>query len=339
LARIEPLLKALATATWRELHDLNAITANNFFLFCLLLSLQPASAVFLYVVFGLLLFFPLSADPMRKIPPDRLHLLPLTTRELIVVRITSVFLSPVIWLILGILLWGGDRFRGLSYELLILAVFANGATVLGERLLGGAPRLSLLRDIPELPGVLGGLVRKNLREMLHVLDTYAGLVLTAAGAYYRFSRPDPQPDALFGVTMLVVLSLSTYAQRLFALDAARGFTRYLLMPLRGWQILLAKDIAFLIVLAVLVGPLDPLPGLAAGLAVLAVGHEPSVMSPVPQPRWRFVAGASITHGVIQTVLMFGAGTAVSRFHALVLLPFAAIWAASLFYYGRRFDRR
>ncbi|HUQ92560.1 MAG TPA: hypothetical protein VM120_12855 [Bryobacteraceae bacterium] len=338
MARIAPILKALATVTWRELRSLNAVTANNFFLFTFaLFALQPPSAVFLQVILGLLLFFPLSADPMRKIPPDRLALLPLSGGELIRLRAMSIFLSPVIWLIAGVLIWGGSRFRGLSYQLLFLAVFANAATLLAERFLEEVPRLNLIRDIPQFPSSLGGLIRKNIREMLHVLDPYAGLVLTISGVVYRFAANHPEPEALFGITMLAVLSLSTYGQRLFALDSA--FTRYYLMPLKGWQVLLAKDIAFLVVLLVLVLPLAPLAGIAAGLAVLAVGHQPSVMLPSAQSRWRFVAGASITHGIVQTICMFGAGTLTYRSSPLILVPCAVLWVLSLFYFGWRFDRR
>ena len=52
-------------------------------------------------------------------------------------------------------------------------------------------------------------------------------------------------------------------------------TRYRLLPLRGWQILLAKDVAFLGVLLLLTLPLDARAGLAFGLAALAIGRYPS----------------------------------------------------------------
>jgi len=73
------------------------------------------------------------------------------------------------------------------------------------------------------------------------------------------------------MTVLVVVALSSYAQCLFGLDGAGGWSRYRLLPLRGWQILAAKDAAFLLVTAVLVAPLAPLAGMGAALVALAMG--------------------------------------------------------------------
>ena len=339
MARIGPLLRALGRVAWRELRALNSVSLNNFFLFCfLLMIMHPQSAMFQLSVVALLLFFPLSADPMKKIPPDRLALLPLLRSEIIRLRVLSIFLSPAVWLILGIAILAGARFRLLSLELLVVFFAANGLAFWGERFLGRAPRLSLLRHIPEFPGRTGGLIRKNLRELCYLLDPYAALVLCITGIIYRFAASDPQPDAIFGVTMLVVLAVSTCAQRLFALDWTHGRTRYRLMPLSGWRILLAKDLAYFLVVAPLVAPLAPWAGLAATFAVLAIGHQPSVMEPVQQARWRFVSGASLTHAIVQTVVMFGAGSTTFRYSILMLPVCIFLWLISLLCYGWWYDR-
>ena len=63
--------------------------------------------------------------------------------------------------------------------------------------------------------------------------------------------------------------------------------RYRMMPLRGWQILIAKDAAFLTIAVVLALPLS-IPGairLGAFIA-LAVGHRTSIESPRRRLRWR-----------------------------------------------------
>jgi hypothetical protein len=138
--------------------------------------------------------------------------------------------------------------------------------------------------------------------------------------------------------MLVVLALSTCGQRLFALDWMHGATRYRLMPLRGWRILLAKDIAYLVIAVPLVVPLAAWAGLAAVFAVLAVGHQPSVMEPVQQARWRFVTGASFTHSLVQTTIMFGAGALTFRTSILVLPACIALWLVSLAVFGWQYDR-
>lgn len=339
MARITPLLGALATIAWRDIQSVNSISSNNFFLFCfLLMVMQPASAAFLGVVAGLLIFFPLSADPMKKIPAERLPLLPLGHAESIGLRIAATFLSPAIWLILGILVFGGARFQVLSVQLLVLVIVLNAGAFFTERLLERAPRFRLLLYVPSFPGMTGGLMLKNLREMLHVLDPYAAVVLSIAGTAYRLFSPAPDADAVLMITLLIVLSLSTYAQQLFALDIERGLVRYRLMPLSGWRILLAKDVAFLVVLIPLVLPLAPLAGMAAGLAALAFGHQPSIMLAQPQARWRFVAGASLTHALLQTMLLFGMGTLTFRQSSLFVVLSAGLWVGSLFAFGWQYDR-
>ncbi|MBL8177467.1 MAG: hypothetical protein JNK48_22510 [Bryobacterales bacterium] len=338
MARILPLLRALALVEWRDVRSVNSISSNNFFLFCAILMLQPASVVFLGTVGGLLLFFPLCADPMKKIPADRLQLFPLSKGEQAVLRAAASFLSPAIWLILVILALGGTRFHLLSLQLLALVVAVNAGVLWVESALARAPRLRLQLYIPAFPGATGGLIRKNLREMCHVLDLYLAAVLCSAGAIYRLTAASPEPDAVFMITLLVVLALSTYAQQLFALDIERGLVRYRLMPLRGWRILLAKDAAFLIVATPLLLPLQPVAGLSAAFAALAFGHQTSVLHAHPQARWRFVAGVSLTHSILQTVLMFGLGTLAHRHSPAFLALSAALWLVSLALFGWRYDR-
>jgi hypothetical protein len=107
--------------------------------------------------------------------------------------------------------------------------------------------------------------------------------------------------------------------------------------LRGWQILVAKDAAFLIVAVPLTLPLSPLGGLAAALMVLAVGHEQSVQHFKPQVRWRFSTGASLGNGVVQVFTMSIAANGVVRTSPLLLLPCLTVYAFSLGWYGRRLE--
>jgi len=162
--------------------------------------------------------------------------------------------------------------------------------------------------------------------------------MAVAAAIYRFKSAIPVPDAMHGMTMLVALTLSSYAQQLFALDSEHGFERYRLSPLRGWQVLLAKDLAFLLILMVLVLPLASLAGLTAGLVLLALGHRPSVLVPERQLWWCFVARARGWSGVFQVVVMFVAGRVAFRSTSLVLIPCMALYLGSLVYYGELFER-
>ena len=105
------------------------------------------------------------------------------------------------------------------------------------------------------------------------------------------------------MTVLVVGAMSSYAQCLFGLDGEGGLSRYRLLPVRGWQLLLAKDAAFLAVVIPLTLPLAVLPGIGAALVALAVGHAPAVEHPRPQTRWRFSTGGALGNGVIQLVAL------------------------------------
>jgi hypothetical protein len=76
-------LRALSRAIRRDLGTFASIKVNNFFLFVALLiygalnsGLPPKSAYPFLLLLGLLLLFPLSSDPLSRIPPDRLALWP-----------------------------------------------------------------------------------------------------------------------------------------------------------------------------------------------------------------------------------------------------------------------
>src|SRR5205085_6372616 len=130
----------------------------------------------------------------------------------------------------------------------------------------------------------------------------------------------------------------TYAQCQFGLDWPEGWNRYRLYPLRGRHALLAKDAAFLLPALVLVAGLDPLGGLAAALAALAIGHHAAVYTPVPQKRWRFTGGTLFPTGLLQAMAMFGAGVGVHREPAIVLGGILAMYVLSVWFYGRVWDR-
>src|ERR1035441_9269252 len=132
------------------------------------------------------------------------------------------------------------------------------------------------RHVPQFPGPLNQLVRKNLREILSTLDFYTALILSGAVLAYRVFGPALPPEEFLAMTVLVVGAMSSYAQCLFGLDGEGGLSRYRLLPVRGWQLLLAKDAAFLTVVIALTLPLAVFPGIGAALVALAVGHAPAV---------------------------------------------------------------
>jgi hypothetical protein len=336
LAGLLAIIKALARAIRRDLRSYQSIGGNNFFLFAVLLLQQPASAEFFFVIFGFLMLFPLSSDPLAKIPPDRLALWPLSVRERLALRLLSIGLSPVTWIALAIFVAKRRFLTALFF--LATAIAIQSVTVLASQAAKRSPQWNVLRRMPAFPGFLGGLIRNNIRQMLTVLDTYIALVLSLSGFGYRLFSRKPDPSAFPILALLVALALSTYAQCLFGLDGKSGSTRYRLLPLRGWQVLLAKDIAYLAILFVLVLPLGLLPGLTAGFAALAIGHHAAVRIPLPQKRWRFTGGTLFPAGVFQIFAGTALGIAAQRNGMLYFAVALACFVASLFGYGLLWDR-
>ncbi len=333
MARSAAILKALATAYRRDWTALQSLTGNNFFLLTLLL-LQRAG-VFVYLIMGLIVLFPLSTDPLRKVPPSRLALWPLTRREHWLLRLASPWLNPVTWLLAAGAAWSAGRTVSLGLWTAVAAVCA-AAFALSH--LPAPGRTPMWRRVPGIPGPLDQLVRKNLREILSTLDFYCAAILSASVLAWRIFGPALPGEALMAMTVITVGALSSYAQCLFGLDGEGGLARYRLLPVRGWQLLLAKDIAFLLALLPLSLPLAPLAAIAGALMALAAGHAPAVHHPREQTRWRFSMGGALGNGIVQMIALAMAISTVFSMSILFFVPIAAIWAASLWWYGRELER-
>jgi hypothetical protein len=251
-----------------------------------------------------------------------------------VLRFASVALSPVLWITVVILL----RTARLSVSLSFLAI---GAAVQLVSVSGARCALvwNPLRRIPQFPGPLGGLIRNNLREFLTLLDPYLAIMLSVAGSAYLFLYRHPDPSAPPIISILIALALSTYTQSLFGLDLGSGMTRYRLLPLRGWQVLLAKDAAFLIVLILLILPFTIGTGLTFGLVALTLGHHSSVYLKIPQKQWRFAGGRLLPVGALQALGGVAAAFGELAYGAIVLVPVLALWALSVWFYGWRWERQ
>ncbi len=339
MARLAAILGALGRAVRRDLGTFGSLKTNNFFLFILLLvwaagvsHVEPHSSYPLLLLLFFVLLFPLSSDPLDKVPPSRLALWPLTQGERVTLRLMSLALSPVLWF--AILLMVFKRVRpGIALAFLTAVVVVQFVAVLARRIHTRNP----FRFVPPFPSRLGGLIRNNVRQMLTVLDMYIAILLSVGGCAYRFLAANPQPAAFPILALMVALAMSTYANGLFGLDlASSATTRYRLLPLHGWEILLAKDAAFLAILALLTLPLDLFPGLTFGLFALAVGHHGSVFRQVRMRRWRF-AGTRVWLGVTQALGGIILGFAEHQHGPMFLLASATIYAISLWFYGWRWD--
>ena len=329
MAALRAILIALRRAVGRDLAG--SIKANNL----LFLGLLGRSAEALFVLFGLLLLFPLSSDPLARIPTARLAVWPLSRQQRLGLRLASFLFSPVAWL--GILILLKTRRPGYALTFCALAIAMQAVLALGRYMVKRDRHWNLLGIIPQFPGPLGGLIRKDARELLTLLDPYAAALLSLGTLAYRIFAPHPDPAALPIVSLLVALIMSTSAQSAFGLDRDSGLARYHLLPLRGWQILIAKDAAFLAILLVLLLPLDPWPGLTFGFVALAIGHQSSVLLELPQQPWRFASG-NLPFGAFQAGAAMAVGFLEHQQGPAILALAALVYAASLYHYGRRWER-
>jgi hypothetical protein len=332
MARSAAILRALGTAFRREWKTVGSIGVNAFFWVTVLLLGQAGG--FLYLIMGLVMLFPASTDPMRKIPASRLGLWPLDRRDRVVLRAVSPWLNPITWLLAGLAVWA-IRGRVTGGLLALAAGMVAAGFLLSDWRPAGKP--AIWRGIPGFPGPMGQLIRKNVREILSTLDFYVALLLALTGLVYRVAHLSLPPEAFRDLGLLVLLALCTYAQSLFGLDGDGGLARYRLLPVRGWQILLAKDAAFLTIALALLLPLEPISGMAGAMVALAVGHSASVHDHREQTRWRFSGGVSLSYSLLQAGAMAAAWGAVGT-STLYLLPACAIWAFSVFWYGKEWDK-
>ena len=332
MARVRAILAALAKAVRRDLKTVGSFAGNNLFVtgvtFLFLKDTEVFAALTAFI--GLVLFIPLSADPLRVLPRDRLAVWPLSAGERRVVRILSPWLNPVMWLVVGLALW-----KRVSVG---VCAVAGGAFLIGFVLPSlPAAHHGLWRRLPHFPGPLNQLVRKNLRETLSTLDFWCSAVVSALCFGYRAAGLLPA-DALLPMTILALLAISTCSQTLFGLDGDGGLTRYRLLPVRGWQILAAKDVPFLLASMLVTLPLAPAAGAGGALCALAIGHQSSVAHHNDQVRWRFSSGVSFGASLFQIVIMTAAAAMVHSLPPVLAVAVAAyLWSA--WWYGRALERQ
>jgi len=340
-APVTAILTGIVRSSWRDLRSLGSIAGNNILVLIVLMMAneppnRPSSATFYLFLIGLLFLFPLSADVLRQIPAERFRLWPLSQFERVAVRVAALGLNPM--LAIAIVFTVATRHLAVGIALILLAVLAEAFAVLTATIRSRAPHLGAFRFIPPIPGKLGGIVQNHLRVLLGALDVYFAAMLAIGGALYAHFGEHPDPAAGWVIGLLVILFLSTLAQCQFGFESSAEEMRYRLLPISGIEILLAKDLAWLAVAAVMVWPFRLLPCAAAACAALAIGHDTAVRRPITQRRWRFAEGRLAPTGIVQIVALVSGGVAVDRYGWPMFLAFAAAYAGSLWWYGRLWDR-
>ena len=201
--------------------------------------------------------------------------------------------------------------------------------------------------------------------MRTVLDLWMGLlpVLAAAALSLSLTLSSTVRQAIF----VIVCALSANVmQNCLGLDRPAGLTRYLILPIRGKDLFLAKNVAVMVVVALQLTLLLAIGAWQSGvlqlgtdivvatvllLAHLAWGNVVSVFEPRRTEPYRlFASGADVVTASLSLLIGSAPGVAVivllpsdSRAAALaiaaiVLLTMAAYYG-SLRYAGSSFERR
>jgi hypothetical protein len=233
-------------------------------------------------------------------------------------------------------------------------------------LYGGTSERTAHRDrsVARLPGRLGPLILKEQRSLSRVLDVWMVLFVALGVAALSLAAP---LSSIYRQTFFVVVFVLNANVTLNCLgrDRPAGLTRYLILPVRGQDLLLAKNVAVMSAVAVQLIALLAIGSWQSGivqfgaemmvllvlvLTHLAWGNVVSVFEPRRTEPHKFSrAGDPVTGLVsmliggipgvaVMALLRSGSRVSAPAIAAIVLLTMAAYYR-SLRYAGRIFERR
>jgi hypothetical protein len=404
---------------------------------------ETASMDMLLLVLCLLWLVALGDDLNVSLSSDRLRRFPLDVRSLLALRLSSLFLSPIVWLATIVSLLGlsplfsarqpllGSLAAFLLFALtigvgmsvsqpvgiapwrrsLLVAVAALGAVAMAFMAVNPAtlvttvavattpyamavPMATLLvsgaaawyvflwsfrrslhaetsartarraTSIARLPGRLGPVVHKEQRSVRKVLDLWMGLLLVLAAAALALTAymSSTYRQAIFVIVCALNVNVTLNC---LGLDRPGGLTRYLILPIRGKDLFLAKNVAVMVVVAVQLMPLlvtgawqsgflqlgaDTIVASVLILAHIAWGNlvsvfeprraEPHMFAPPGDPVTASVSALIGSAPAVAVILLLRSDSRVTALAiaGIVLLTLAAYYG-SLRYAGRSFERR
>jgi hypothetical protein len=316
----------------------------------------------------------LGEDLNVSLSSDRLRRFPVDARSLFALTLMSRFLSPLAWLATLVTLVGLSPLLSARHPLLgiLSALFVLALTIgvgmvvsqtFGRRWRWGR-QARRATSIARLPGRLGPLVHKEQRAVSSVLDLWMVLLLSLPAAalsfYASFSSTSRQ------ALLVIVCALNANVTlNCLGLDRPAGLTRYLILPMRGQDLFLAKNVAVTVVVVLQLMLLLAIGGWQSGviqlgadvlvafvlvLSHLAWGNLVSVFEPRRAEPYRFMSAADPVTMLVSVLIGSASGVAVmvllrsdSRIAplaiaAVVLLTMAAYYG-SLRYAGDAFERR
>jgi hypothetical protein len=340
---------------------------------------QTASMYRLLTLLCLLWLVVLSEDLNVSLTSDRLRRFPIDRRSLLTLRLFSVFLSPIAWLATIVSVLSLYPLLFAAHPLLdILAALGLFAVTIGigmtvSHALGVVRRKTRLgheraarraTSIARVPGRLGPLIQKEQRSVRRVLDVWIGFLVVLATTALSLSAT--RSSTFRQTIFLVVCVLNAHLTlNCLGLDRPAGLTRYLILPIRGKDLLLAKNVAVAsavalqLMLLLAIGAwrsgvmslgADVVVALVLMLAHLACGNIVSVSKPHRIEPHRFASAGDPLASVVALLMGSIPGAAVivllrSDSHvrtlaiATIVLATTAGYYGALRYAGSSFERR
>lgn len=219
-------------------------------------------------------------------------------------------------------------------------------------------------SIAWLPGRLGPLVQKERRSVRTVLDLWMGLLPVLMGAALSLSV-SLSSTVRQAILVIVCALIANVTLNCLGLDRPTGLTRYLILPIRGKDLLVAKNVAVTALVAPQLMLLLAIGAWQSGvvqlggdvvvatvllLAHLAWGNVVSVFEPRRTEPHRFASGGDpvtvmmsvligSAPGVGVIVLLRSDSPATTLSIAAIVVVTMAAYYGSLQFAGKSFERR
>ena len=203
-----------------------------------------------------------------------------------------------------------------------------------------------------LPGRLGPIIQREHRSVVTIPDWWMAFLPVLVGIVYSFTALGSTTLRLSTIAIACALNMNLTSNCL-GMDRPGGLTRYVIFPIRGWDLLLAKNVGVACAVAIQVAPLLAIGVWMAGavelgaalivagvslLGHLAWGNVVSVSEPRRAEPYSMVQGTEPVTVLINMAVGGAPGAAVlallSSASWLATLAIAAIALATLAWYYR-----
>ena len=217
-----------------------------------------------------------------------------------------------------------------------------------------------------LAGPVGGLAAKDFRYFRRLLDPYLGVLAAALGTLYLVAAEEPSIELFQLFVLIVFLPNTPVAFNSFGLETRAGLDRMRLMPITGSTVLLSKNLAFVMIVAVQLAPmvllaswrlglLTGLLGIVEAVALSAMylvwGNWMSLNHPLKMQFFQFSNSSGLIvealaglmfgslPGMISIYLLHTEGLSAAWKVILVLLVSLSIYLTALVYFSSRFEQK